>query len=168
MQFELKEISLKDIEEVHALLVMCGENMYKKLGLTHWYPYPTLDQFKKNVAAKTLYGVFTNNSAVATFNLTNEPRTYYADNLWLQKGKALYVGNLGITPHLQGSGLGKWCMAQIEKIGIASNYDLIRFDALKAHPWLKSFYEKLGYIACESVKNNGLELVCFEKNLKRL
>ena len=69
-------------------------------------------------------------------------------------------------PILQGRGLGKWCMYQVEKIARNHGSKAVRFDGLNSHPWLKKFYEKLGYLPRGIVKPKQWDLLCFEKILK--
>lgn len=166
-EFRLKKINNKEsIISLHTLLTDCGKTMTKTLNLTHWNPFMDLEKFKILIKNKDLYGVYQNTIAVATFNLSNVPRDYYFDKLWSNsKEKAFYLGQLGIKPHLQGQGIGKWCMHQIEHLAQKAGSKAIRFDGLSKHPWLKEFYEKLGYQVCGTVKPAQWELICFEKVL---
>lgn len=140
--------------------------MHKKFGFSHWYPFMDLETFKRSLEGKKLYGVYQHDLIIATFNLSPSPRNYYYDELWSNPcAKALYLGQLAITPEYQKQGIGKWCMMQIEKLTLDFGSKVVRFDALNEHPWLKRFYEKLGYCICGIVKPNRWELVCFEKYL---
>lgn len=146
------------------ILSACGKAMHEKYGLNHWYPFVDIITFQDMMKGKDLYGVYQNEIAVATFNLSTEPRDYYFDKLWSNpREKAVYLGQLATDPNIQGNGIGKWCMNQIVTIAQDMSSKAIRFDALSAHPWLKDFYENLGYLACGTVKPGQFELTCFEK-----
>lgn len=117
-------------------------------------------------ATPELDGICQNEIAIGTFNLSIEPRDYYYEEIWSNPGaKAVYLGHLGIDPTIQSKGLGTWCMRQIERIAQEMESKAIRFDALNIHPWLKAFYEKLGYSPRTVVKPKQWELLCFEKIL---
>lgn len=167
MELMLKKIDSEAIIPLHSILKACGNAMHEKLGLDHWYPFMDIETFRKLIQTKDLYGVYQNGIAIGTFNLSLEPRDYYHDDLWLNPDeKAIYLGQLGIDPNIQGKGLGKWCMHQVEVISRNMGRKAIRFDALYTHPWLKTYYEKLGYISCGTVKTKQWNLLCFEKILK--
>lgn len=164
MDLELKKADAEMIAPLHAILVACGENMYEQFQLSHWHPFLNLKTFRKMMSHQMLYGVYQNNIPVATFNVSTKPRDYYFPELWGHPhDKALYLGHLGIDPALQAKGVGKWCMAQVENIAREHHCKAVRFDALNIHPWLKTFYEKLGYTKREIVTPGEWDLVCFEK-----
>lgn len=157
-EFQLKKINEKAfIIPLHALLTACGKKMHETFGLMHWHPFMDLKKFETLMRSKDLYGVYQNKSAIATFNLSSNPRDYYFDKLWSNPGeKAFYLGQLGIQPLLQGQGIGKWCMHQIERLAYEAGCKVIRFDGLSQHPWLKEFYEKFGYRICGKLsQHNG-------------
>ncbi len=164
MNFKLKKADKNEIIISHALLVECGKNMYEKWGLRHWFPFMDLEIFQHAMKEKDIYIVYQQTDPIATFNVSTHSREYYVDHLWSNPNEsAIYLGQLGIQPYLQGNGIGKWCMHQVEQIAREKKCKAIRFDALLIHPWLSLFYEKLGYRRCGIVKPAEWELVCFEK-----
>lgn len=166
MDLTLKKASSTEINSLYEILVNCGKQMHDEMKLNHWHPFMDIETFKKSLNDKQLFGVYENNSAIATFNISTSPRDYYHIGLWSNPGaKALYVGQLATQPNFQRKGLGKWCMNQIEQLAQEMNCESIRFDALQQHPWLGTFYEHLGYKACAIVTPNEFDLVCYEKRL---
>lgn len=166
MQLVLKKVSGNAIIPLHAILSACGKAMHEKIGLSHWHPFMDINTFQDSMKGKDVYGVYQNNVAIATFNLSTEPRDYYFDALWSNpKERAVYLGQLAIDPNIQGNGVGKWCMQQVVSIAQEMGRKAIRFDALSAHPWLETFYKNLGYSICGIVKPARWDLVCFEKIL---
>src|SRR3990167_2390097 len=133
--------------------------MYERFQLEHWHPFMDMETFKKLMESKELYGVYQDGTAIATFNLSLVSRDYYYDELWSNPHEqASYLGQLAIEPCLQGQGLGKWCMYQVEKIAKSNKSKAIRLDAVSAHPMLKAFYKKLGYLPCGIVKPKQWDL----------
>ena len=164
MELLLKKSTEKEIILLHEILVACGKEMYDRFNLTHWHPFMDLETFKKVMKDKDLYGVYQNQTAIATFNISTQSRDYYHEELWSNPGeKALYLGQLAINPALQKKGIGKWCMQQVERMAFKMGCKAIRFDALDSHPWLKAFYKNLDYSPCGIVTPNKWDLACFEK-----
>jgi GNAT superfamily N-acetyltransferase len=160
----IKNNNIYAIELIHALLVECGKTMHEKYNLNHWHPFMDLNRFKNTMQNKNLYAVYEETKIVATFNLNTIARDYYCDEFWSNPAeKAIYLGQLAIHPIYQNSGIGTWCMEQVEQITIEMNCKSIRFDGVSNHPYLKKFYEKLGYTSCCTVKPGQWELTCFEK-----
>lgn len=163
---KLEKIKNDDIASLHSILVECGIKMYEQFNLCHWYPFMNLSTFKQTMKNKDLYGIYQNDLAIATFNVSMISRDYYFEELWSNPNeKALYLGQFGIHPTHQKNGVGIWCMNQIEKIGYEKGCRAIRFDGVSNHPFLKKFYTKLGYKVCGVVTPNQWELTCYEKIL---
>jgi len=166
MQLIIKEKSDAQIKPIYDLLLKCGKEMYDKYHLSHWHPFMSLEDFQSSMRHKNLFAVYNNDELVATFNLSDEPRDYYHESLWCDpNGKAMYLGHLGIDPTIQRKGIGKWCMHKIENLVIEMGFNVLRFDAVETHPWLKLFYFNLGYIPRGIVKPRDWNLLCFEKSL---
>ena len=166
-KFALAKANPDTIFELYQIIVNCGRSMYEKYGLEHWYPFIDIEIFKKMIEKNDIYGVYQNGVAVATFNLSLEPRDYYYSCLWSNPAQpATYLGHLAVDPTVQGNGLGKWCIYQIEEIAKKNGSKAIRFDGLSIHPWLTLFYQKLGYLPRGILKPRQWDLLCFEKILE--
>lgn len=170
MDLSIKKATAGDFEKLHSILVSCGEDMYKRLGLNHWYPYDDLNKFQAKVKYANVYCVYSKDQMIGTFNLNENPRAYYKLSMWSNpEAKAVYLGQLAILPEFQGKGLGVWCMQQIENIVQEMGCEIIRFDCIERHPRLVKFYENAGYQRkCivnmpEPIGN----LVCFEKIINK-
>lgn len=167
-QLILKKATQEDFSAAHQILVDCGYYMYTQLGLNHWYPYASLEQFKEKVKTATVYCVYYNHQMIATFTLSTSARTYYQSAHWQHTdAHAIYLGNLAIHPDFQGKKIGIWCMKQIETLAQQMSCTAIRFDCVQKHPWLCQFYEKAGYIrgSLITMPEPTGNLVCFEKEV---
>ena len=167
-QLIVKKATQEELPILHQILVDCGYYMYTHLGLNHWHPYASLDQFKEKVKEATVYSVYYNNQMIATFNLSTSPRNYYQPSHWRHNDvMPVYLGNLAIHPDFQGKKIGIWCMQQVEDIADTMKSTAIRFDCVQKHPWLCQFYEKVGYTRGSLIpmpEPTG-NLVCFEKKV---
>lgn len=96
-----------DLPAMHAILAICGEDMHRNKGLSHWYPFRPFDYFKKEVAEARVYAIYENDFLVGTFYLTENPRAWYKREAWVNPdAKAVYLGGFGILPFMQGRGMG--------------------------------------------------------------
>lgn len=162
----LKKADAQEIIAAHNLLVECGNHMAANLGLYHWHPFASLEQFKEKIKHATVYCLYDNGRLVATFNLSTTARTYYRATDWRDAhAQAIYLGNLAVHPDFQGKKIGSLCVQYIEQIAKEMGASAIRFDCIERHPWLSSFYEKMGYEkkALISMPEPTGNLVCFEK-----
>lgn len=164
MKLKLERIKIDVLPELYHIPVACGIHMYETLGLSHWYPFMSMPLFIKSCLGKNNYQVLLDGQPVGLFNLTPKSRSYYHSGLWRNaKVNAFYFGNFAILPQHQGKGIGKWSMAQVDRITQEVGYSAVRFDALAAHTRLVEFYEKLGYEKRGTVEGAKGDLMCFEK-----
>jgi len=165
---DLKKADAQEIIAAHTLLVECGNHMAVNLGLYHWHPFASIEQFKEKIKYATVYCLYDIDRLIATFNVSTIARAYYRDSDWYDpQAHAVYLGNLAVHPDFQGKKIGSLCMHYIEQIAQEMGASAIRFDCIERHPWLSSFYEKMGYekkAIIEMPEPTG-KLVCFEKTL---
>lgn len=113
----LKKADAQEIIAVHNLLTECGQRMSATLGLNHWHPFASLEQFKEKTKHATVYCLHDNDRLVATFNLSTIARNYYRATDWHDsQAQAVYLGNLAVHPDFQGKKIGSLCMRYIEQI----------------------------------------------------
>lgn len=179
-----------EVAEVHALLAKAGLYMQETLGLSHWVPGISLEGVQKLAREHEVYGVFVfrpaahgdeaasagagavptaeSDTLVATFTVgTSTWIPYFHLGLWKDPdARALYVGKLAVDPSIQRGGLGKWCMAEIDKLAAEKGVQTIRLDAVSAHPGLKPFYTSCGYTLVSHAAagpTGNIQVDCFEK-----
>lgn len=161
-------------DDVHAavgIMQLCGEHMHRTQKHDHWYPTYDVPTFRGQLvaAAASLHVVTLDwKYLVATFTLSQQPRAYYTPGIWHNPdAKAAYLGRLAVLPVMQGRGIGKQVMRQIEQCVRAGGYGALRFDALTENTTLLSFYETLGYTRLRDV-HKPYSVTCFEKTFEPL
>jgi GNAT superfamily N-acetyltransferase len=172
-RFETKRIGPDEVEVVHDILRQCGEDMRERLGLTHWIPPYPLHLMRQSAQEKRVYAVLNKEQVIATFTVGDQGASYYDQlgDIWeAMQTRALYLNRLAVLPHLQGRGIGSWCMVRIEQIAREEHYEAIRFDAYARHVKLLDFYQKAGYhqrgvFVVFTPRRGEAETVCFEKVL---
>lgn len=162
------------IDELYALIVSCGEDMWRRLGLDHWKPPIPVEMFREYARTKEVFAVEDDGELVATFTIGSEAPEPYPLSSWAEVSHtAIYLNKLAIHPHLQQKGLGRWCMNEIERLAAARGCQAVRFDALMRNAPLLGFYDHLGYRRCGDMYvydeiNRGWDIILYEKVLLRI
>jgi ribosomal protein S18 acetylase RimI-like enzyme len=143
------------------------------LGIVSW-THPSAEALvHADAAAGRLYVVRTDGALAATFAILGEGAPRFSGVRWAEPGgRAAYLHRLAVVEAFRGAGLGKWCMAQGERIAAEEGYDYLRLDSLPTEVRAMTFYQRLGYtnrgtITVESGDSRQplVDLACFEKQL---
>lgn len=120
--------------KVSHILYECGKDMAKRYGLHHWdnshfknWIIVALCVLKNNV-----YLVRDNKTPIATFQTRRVDRSYL-----FQK--------LATSPSFSGKGVGSFCLAQIERMGLDEGCKEIICEVYDKSEHAKAFYEHKGY-----------------------
>ncbi len=151
--YSIKTVKLWNISEllkVVDILYKCGKDMAAKYDLHHWdnsriknLVIVVLCALKNNI-----YLVLNNEKAVATFQTRKVNQAYL-----FQK--------LATLPDFSGSGIGSFCLNEIEKMGKNENCNEIICEVYDKSDHAKAFYEHKGYFAygaTETLKYKELKL----------
>ena len=174
MNLSYKQVSPEEVDALHDILRLCGQDMKDRLGLSHWVPPYPLDAMRRSAQERQVHAVWLDDRVVATFTVGTQPPAYYRTipGVWeawdASIQLAMYVNRLAVLPSLQGQGIGRWCMHLVEHLSLQQSCEAIRLDAYDKHSGLHLFYTKLGYRHRGSftffTKGYGeTGMVCFEK-----
>ncbi len=157
----------------YDILRSYGETVDHTLGIVSWR-HPRAEGFvHSDAAAGRLYVVRQNGVLAATFAILGEAAPRFSGVRWAEPGaRAAYLHRLAVVEAFRGAGLGKWCMAQGERIATEGGYDYLRLDSLPTEVRAITFYRRLGYTDCGTITVESgdprqplVDLVCFEKRL---
>jgi GNAT superfamily N-acetyltransferase len=179
MNLSYKQVNPEEVDALHDILRLCGQDMKDRLGLSHWVPPYPFDAMRRSAQERQVYAVWLDTCVVATFTIGTQPPPYYhtLPGVWESWDAsirlAMYVNRLAVLPSLQGQGIGTWCMHMIERISLQQSCEAIRLDAYDKHSGLHIFYTRLGYNNRGSftffMKRYGeTGMVCFEKRVHAL
>lgn len=154
-----------DAETLYSILVECGLEMRDRLGLTHWVPAYPRDPFEQHVQKGTAYSVeLGSGRLVATFTASRDAPDYLDLSLWPNGAEpSFYLSQLAVSPKLQGRGIGRACIAAVERLALEHGCRSIRLDAAESHAGLLDWYLKLGYRESCRYEAFGTRMVGFEK-----
>jgi GNAT superfamily N-acetyltransferase len=168
MDLKYRRAAPGDVDPLHAIVAACGLHLHRTLGLSHWNPPYALDRMRKDAVEREVWIVWEDGLAAGTFTIGHTPIAAYRPEIWsAPDAPALYLNRLAIPPRLQGRGLGRACMAEIERLAQTRHAEFVRLDAVTAHAALCDFYRKLGYVERGPFDNLGIAVTCFEKSLPR-
>jgi ribosomal protein S18 acetylase RimI-like enzyme len=157
----------------YDILRTYGDTVDRTLGTVSW-THPLAESLvHADAAAGRLYLVRINGTLAATFAILGQGAPRFATAPWADPGaRAAYLHRLAVVESFRGAGLGKWCMAQGERIATEAGYTYLRLDALPAEVRAMTFYRRLGYTNCGTItvesgdrRHPLVDLACFEKQL---
>lgn len=100
--------------------------------------------------------------AIVTLCLA-EKKPWSIDPSYFSKAKKpLYLVGMAVAPKFQGKGIGRRCMAEVEKIARAWPTDAIRLDSYDAPAGAGGFYASCGYREVASVVYRDVPLIYHE------
>jgi GNAT superfamily N-acetyltransferase len=167
--YTIRCVTPDEIEELHAILAACGEDMQARFGLDHWLPPYPFELMRQSAHQQRVFAVEQEGNVVATFSLDTQEPSFYPQHIWEDpEAPALYLHRLAVHPFLQGQGIGTWCLERIEALTQEEGYRALRFDAYAGHLQLIDFYQKAGYqlrltVSVQTPRRGVKEIACFEK-----
>lgn len=169
----LRPASPDEADDCLALLHDFARTESLPLGSVGWTHPRVRTLVHDDAAADRLYVVRDGPVVAATFALCDEADPYFAAVTWAEPdARVSYLHRLAVAAGRRGTGLGSWCVAEAERLAAAAGSAYLRLDALRGHPRVLAFYERLGYADCGITRVESgdprlplVDLVCFEKRL---
>ena len=161
----LRRATQADAAPVTALLAAAGAALAAQ-GFRNWeQPYP-LAQVKRDIEERALCVVSDGNELVATFTLGPAPVLPYEPAPWPDLAlAAAYLNRMAVLPARQGTGLGRWCLAEVDREAATLGAAAVRCDVLAGNRRACRFYEGHGYRACGTREHSGWQFCCYERRL---
>lgn len=147
---KLKIWNVAKLLKVSDILYKCGKNMAEKYNLHHW----DNSHFKNWIIValcalkNKIYLVYDSKTPVATFQIR-------------KTGQSLLFQKLATAPEFSGSGIGSYCLAEIERLAKECGCAEVVCEVYDKSEHAKNFYINRGYTACgvtQSLKYGELKL----------
>src|SRR5687767_13331551 len=117
MDLKYRRAAPADVDPLHAIVAACGRDLRDSLGLSHWVPPYPLDRMRHDASEREVWVIWQDGMAVGTFTIGETPIADYEPDIWSAPfERALYLNRLAIRPQLQGGGLGRAAMLEIERL----------------------------------------------------
>ena len=142
----LRKAAPDKIEPLQEIVRLCGEDIGARFGLTFWVPPPPIELMRRHASEKAVYAVMDGDEAVATFTFGLSGWPEQSALLWADTNhRAAYLSRLAVLPDRQGQGLGRWCLAEVERLAREQDCQAIRLDAIRTYAPPIALYRRLGY-----------------------
>lgn len=150
---QLSPAAITGIWDVARILTACGQDMYEKYELRHWY-----NSTLKNLLilyyillmkGTKLWGVFDNNALVGTFQTKRD-------------GQYLNFCKFAVLPGCSGQGIGGKCIAKMEDIAREHQLNGLSCEVFDESRHALSFYLNKGFVktgSMSTLKYTELKLV---------
>lgn len=160
--------TLSDAAAVHAIREACAQLLTSKHGDGHWGYVPSQSRIAQGIKDGQVYVVKIDAEIDATLTLSNEAPSFFDLSLFQDaRAVAVYLTGLAVRPDRQGQGLGRRCMAEVERLAKDARAAAIRFDAYDAPAGAAGFYLKCGYRLSGRKSFRNVPLAFFEKSLAK-
>jgi GNAT superfamily N-acetyltransferase len=163
MALRYRRATPDEVDALHAIVAACGEHLLAAHGLAHWVPAWPLERMRAEAAEREVWSVWDGERLVGTFTVGLTPIAAYRPEIWRDADPALYLNRLAVPPSLQGAGVGRECMAEIERLARERGCRTVRFDAVTAMTAVCDFYRRLGYADRGPFLLGDIHVTCFEK-----
>lgn len=155
--YSIKKVNFWNISElfkVSDILYKCGKDMATKYNLHHWdnSRVKNLIIVALCVLKNDIFLVYNDKEAVATFQTRKVQESYL-----FQK--------LATLPEFSGSGIGSFCLNEIEKQGKNKKCSEIICEVYDKSEHAKAFYEHKGYITYGTTETLKYKELKFKKEL---
>ena len=135
-----------EIEPLQEIVRLCGEDIGARFGLTFWTPPPPIELMRRHAAENAVYAVMDGDQPVATFTFGLSGWPEQSEPFWANAGhRAAYLSRLAVRPDRQAEGIGRWCLAEVERLAREQGCRAIRLDAIRALAPPIALYRRLGY-----------------------
>jgi GNAT superfamily N-acetyltransferase len=163
--YSLARVGPEDIEVAHGLIASCGRALRERLGLRHWEPPYPRERMLEEATTREVWLVHDGATPVATFTLGADPIPRYPAEIFDPAVPSIYVNRLAVAPRRWGSGIGRFCMGEVEQRARAVGARAVRLDSVAAHARGLVFYRRLGYVERGPFLLGTLDVICFEKRI---
>jgi GNAT superfamily N-acetyltransferase len=147
--FKVNHIQIDDLETTVRLI----NSAYSYMEAYKDEPRTSLPRLKKRMGESELFIAKQRDEIVGCF---------YVD----REDEAVHFGLLAVIEKLRGTGLAPALIKAVEAYARALGADRVDLDYMSISPWLKPYYEKLGYSETGAIVNWGtIDLIRMVKPL---
>jgi len=161
----LRRATVADAPRLQEIVAAAGRALAEQ-GFSNWLPPEVTERFVEAIATREVFVLDIGVNSVATFTLGSTARRPYLPEPWRDpSAPALYLNRLAVDPALQGGGIGRRCLEEIERLARERGAQAIRCDVLTANARLRRLYEGLGYEARGERSHGGWDFTCYERSI---
>jgi GNAT superfamily N-acetyltransferase len=158
----LEAASVHEAEEIADLRNAVAQHLTRSHGRGHWSGEITARAVLLRMRAARVFLYRLEGRVVATLSLgTSKP--WAIDPAYFTAVRLpLYLTDMAVAPEVQRQGVGRGCLADVQRIARAWPADAVRLDAYDAAAGAGPFYSKCGYREVGRVVYRKVPLIYFE------
>jgi GNAT superfamily N-acetyltransferase len=161
------EAAESDAAAIAALRNAAADGLTLRFGKGHWSGQVTERGVRNALRDATLVVGRAGRRMVAVARLgTRKPWAIDA-TCFTPCSRPLYLTDMAVDPHLQGTGIGRSCVAAVIRLAEEWPADAIRLDAYDGAAGAGRFYEKCGFVGRGGAVYRGTALRYYELLLTR-
>jgi ribosomal protein S18 acetylase RimI-like enzyme len=161
----LEPATAADAAAVAALRNAAAEDLTTRFGHGFWSSDSTARGVLFDLRHSMVCVARLDEAIVATLRLATKKPWAIDKKYFSACEMPLYLTSMAVDPALQGRGIGRRCMDEVERIARAWPADAIRLDAYDADAGAPGFYLKCGFREVGRVTYRKIPLVYFERSL---
>lgn len=150
----------RQIDEIYYIIKVCGIDMYKKRGLTHWKkPYPK-DFIKKDCVEKKVFLIkdLDEDIYVHTFQLE------FSEVIEVEKKGTATLSKFATLPEYAGQGIGKQSLDFIESMCLEKGVSTLSLEVYDQSEEAVEFYRNRGFKIIKSKPTTNFSVFIMEKD----
>ena len=152
----------EDATEVAALRTAAAEHLTKKYGRGHWSHVVSEGGVLRSMRAGKVFVLRRRERVVGTVCLTPKKPWAIDPSYFSPVPRPLYLIAMAVAPELQGQGIGRRCLADVEGIAQSWPADSLRLDAYEGRVGAGGFYGRCGYTDVGRKVYRDVPLVYYE------
>lgn len=164
----LQKARMEDLQAVCQFYeAVCADMESKGQRQWHWGAYPSEEEIAQSIEAGTLYRCYDAKGVVVAVTVDLKAEESYDGVNWLFGTRPGMFHRLAVRPDMQGEGLGRKALQDVDDILRSLDCDCVRCDTYSDNSSALRLYAMLGMRTAGKVMmhQRPKHFVCFEKQL---
>ena len=167
MRIRLESAAADDVEALAKLRTDVALHLTATHGRGPWSSAVTSRGVLGRMRTGTVFVARRQGRVIATLCLTTRRPWAIDPSYFTPVPRPLYLVDMAVAPDLQGTGIGRGCLREAQRIAHAWPADAIRLDAYDAPAGAGAFYQRCGYREAGRRVYRGNPLIYYECVLQR-
>ncbi len=162
MPIRLEVATPEDADALAELRNQVPGGLTRLQGRGHWSSTVTRRGILHRMRSAKVFLVRRRGRVIVTLALTRTKPWAIDSSYFSPVRRALYLVDMAVIPELQGTGIGRGCLAQVEGIARSWPADAVRLDAYDSPAGAGPFYRRCGYREVGRAIYRDVPLVYYE------
>ena len=165
MSLRLQLATVEQAPEISALRQAVAADLAEQFGPGPWARSSTVKGVLFDLRTSVVYVATHRHKIIATLALCTKKPWAIDRKYFTRARKPLYLVSMAVAPEMQRNGIGRSCLANVDKIVAAWPANAICLDAYDAAAGAGEFYRRCGFYETGRATYRAVPLIYFEKLL---